>query len=245
MNGIATGLSFWHQILFRLGQWPNLPGLQRNHAVFRKTDLDRPLNRYEFVVLDTELTGLDQRKDAIVSVGAVRIRNLSIVPGETLYRLVKPDIPLPRLSTMIHWITPQELTDQPDVAAVLPELIDFCGDALIVGHCIGLDMGFINRACRRCYGGTLRTPCVDTLRMAMLYQEELWESNRERYKYAISYNLNELSSRYGLPLFGQHNALQDALQTAYLFLFLVKKLEQGGIKTLRNLFDAGRAWRFA
>lgn len=245
MTGISGKRSLWTQVLHRFGLLPSLPELRRNHAVFRKNELDRPLGSYEFVVLDTELTGLDQGRDAIVSVGAVRIRELSIVPGETLYHLVKPDIPLPRLSTMVHWITPQELEGKPDIASVLPELIDFCGDAYIVGHCVGLDMGFINRACRRCYGGAMRTPCIDTLRMAMLYQEELWESNQERYRYAISYNLNELSARYGLPLFGQHNALQDALQTAYLFLFLAKKLGRGGIGTLRNLFDAGRAWRFA
>ncbi len=245
MEGRAVERSIWEQMLFRLGLRPSLSGLERNHAFFRSTDLNRPLNHSEFVVLDTELTGLDQRRDAIVSIGAVRIRNLSIVPGESLYRLVKPDIPLPRLSTLIHWITPQELADQPDIAAVLPELVDFCGDAFIVGHCIGLDMGFLNRAFRRHYGGILRTPCIDTMRMAMLYQEELWESSQERYRFEISYNLNDLSSRYGLPLFGQHNALQDALQTAYLFLFLAKKLGQGGIVTLRNLFDAGRAWRFA
>ncbi len=237
-------MQLWERLLSVGRQRPNLPGLVRNHAAFRTTNLDRPLDSCEFVVLDTELTGLNPRKDAVVSVGAVRIRNLGIVPGETFYRLVKPDIPLPRLSTMVHWITPQELADQPGIAEVLPDLIDFCGEAFVVGHYIGLDMDVINRACRHHYGGTLRTPCVDTMRMAMLYQEELWETNQERYRFEISYNLNELSVRYGLPLFGRHNALQDALQTAYLFLYLAKKLRQGGIETLRNLFEAGRAWRF-
>ncbi len=236
---------FWKRLSSLFKQGPELPGLRYNHDVFRRTNLDRQLDRCEFVVLDTELTGMNPRKDAIVSIGAVRIRNLGIVPGENFYRLVKPDIPLPKLSTLVHWITPQELADQPTIEKVLPDLIDFCADSFVVGHYIGMDMNVLNRACRLHYGGALRTPCIDTMRMAMLYQDELWETNQERYRFEISYNLNELSKRYGLPLFGQHNALQDAMQTAYLFLFLAKKLRQGGIETLRNLFEAGRAWRFA
>ena len=42
------------------------------------------------------------------------------------------------------------------------------------------------------------------------------------------------------PKFKPHDALEDALQTAYLFLFLVKKMKSGGIRTLRDLYQAGR-----
>jgi DNA polymerase-3 subunit epsilon len=50
--------------------------------------------------------------------------------------------------------------------------------------------------------------------------------------------LAKLAKEYGLPLFEQHNALEDALQTAYLFVFLAAKLREQGLSTFRHLRQA-------
>lgn len=227
--------------LFRRG--PDNDVLRRNRERFSALDQDRPLTDYEFCVLDTELTGLSPRSDEIVSLGAVRVRGLSIT-AESYYSLVAPRGELPKVSTMIHRITPQMLEDAPRLRRIFPEFMEFCGDALIVGHNIGLDMSFLNRAAQDILGGRLRTPCVDTMRLAQIYQQEMWENYYDQYDGTVSYQLYDLSTRYGLPSFNQHNALYDAMQTAYLFLFLVKKLDSGGIRTLRDLYLAGRSWRW-
>ena len=60
----------------------------------------------------------------------------------------------------------------------------------------------------------------------------------------VSYALSDLAGEFSLPRFPSHEALSDAMQTAYLFLFLVRKLRDGGIVTLRDLFEAGRSWRW-
>ena len=220
------------------------PVLQENHAYFREFDQTRTLNEYDFVVFDTELTGLNSRKDEIVSIGAVRIRGLRIMMSQNFYVFVKPEGDLPKDSTLIHRITPEQIKNAPSLGAVLEDFVRFCNGSLIVGHYIDLDIGFLNRATRNLLGGTIANPCIDTLRLAQVFREEQWGNYYDQFNYNISFNLSDLAKEYNLPQMDQHDALQDAIQTAYLFLFLVKKLNRGGITTLKDLYMAGRSWRW-
>ncbi len=92
------------------------PRLVQLREFAASVDQDRDLAHCDFTVLDTELTGLDRRKDEIVSIGAVRIRGLRVQPGETFHAIVRPDIPLPKLSTLIHRITPSDVAEAPPMA---------------------------------------------------------------------------------------------------------------------------------
>lgn len=232
------------KLLVRLGLAPPAhPVFAANYHYFKQLDQSRPLSEYDFVVFDTELTGLDRRRDEIVSIGAVRIHNLQIQVGDTYYVQINPQCALPKDSTLIHRITPQEIADAPCLSAVLPKFISFCGNSLLVGHYVGLDVAFVNRECRRHYGARLHNPCLDTMQMARTYTEMQWKQYHDRYRMDISYNLAALGKKYGLPDFRHHNAYEDALQTAYLFVYLVKKLRGEGIVTLRDLFNAGQGWR--
>ncbi len=220
------------------------PLILENNEHFRNFDQSKPISAYEFVVFDTELTGLNLRTDEIVSIGAVRIRDLRILTGENFYVHVRPNKPLPKDSTLIHRITPEQLQHAAELPDILPDFIEFVNGALLVGHYVGLDISFINRALKKYLGGRLTNPCIDTMRLARIYKEEQWGNYYDQFDYKISYNLADLAQEYGLPTFEQHDALQDALQDAYLFLFLLKKLKSGGIETLKDLYLAGRSWRW-
>ena len=224
---------------------PVHPMFAENKRYFKTLDQFQLVEDYEFVVFDTELTGLHERQDEIVSIGAVRIKQMRILAGETFYALVKPEKLLPKNSTLIHRITPQQLEAAPPLGEVLPSFIDYCGKALLVGHFVDLDTAFLNRACKRLFGSPLHNPCVDTLRLAQIHMERFGVPYRNKIDGSHSYNLTELSRQYGLPAFTPHDALQDALQTAYLFLFLIKKFQGEGYRTLREIFRAGQGSRWA
>ena len=211
------------------------PSIIENNAQFKHFNQSAPIETYDFVSLDTELTGLNFRKDAIVSIGAVKIRGLQIIAGNNFFTYVHPKRSLPKVSTLIHRITPDQLENAPDLKSVLPELIQFIGNALIVGHFINLDMGFINRASKRLLHGRLVNPCIDSMKMAKAYQDLQHASYFGGGDVATGYSLNALSKKYGLPRFQQHDALGDAFQTACLFMFLVNKLQSLGCKTLKDL----------
>jgi DNA polymerase III subunit epsilon len=224
---------------------PAHPRIKANHGRFKGFDQNAALDGLEFCVLDTELSGMTPGRHEIVSIGAVKVKNLCINPGETFYSLVRPKGDLATPSTLVHRITTEELRQARDMEEVLPEFLDFCQDSLLVGHYIDLDMAFVNLAVHRAFGGLLLNPCLDTLRLAQIYEEKRFGLAADGRAEHVSYNLGDLVERYGLPRFAAHNSLADAMQTAYLFVYLVKKIGSGNVRTLKDLWSAGRKWWLA
>jgi DNA polymerase-3 subunit epsilon len=231
------------QSFFSKNRVPQHPLITHNNEYFKKRSHHQPIGKCDFVVLDTELTGLDEKKDEIIAIGAVRIRDFRLHCSETFYALIKPKDKLHSQSTLVHRITPAELTRAKSLEEVLPQFLEFCGDSYLVGHYVRLDLSFINRDCLRLLGGQIRTPYLDTMRLAMAYNEFRHGHYFDHYNIHSSYNLTSLGKEYGLPSFGQHNATQDSLQTAYLFLYLAKKIKQYGPMTMHDFLHAGRQWK--
>lgn len=216
------------------------PLIRQNEHYFSSFDQSKPVEDYELVCFDTELTGLNPRRDEIVSIGAVRIQGLNIVAGDNFFTYVKPTQALPKDSTLIHRITPEQLRDAPPLDEILPDFVEFIGHSLLLGHYVQLDVSFLNRALRKHMGGILRNPAVDSMKLAQAHHEYRRRTEHGYVSPYMAYNLGLLAKHYGLPIFDQHDALEDALQTAYLFVFLTKKLNQAGYTTLKDLHDAGK-----
>ena len=221
------------------------PLLKANRKYFNGFDREKSLSEYSFVVFDTELTGLATRRGEIVSIGAVKIENLQINLGKTFNTFVRPRRLEHTVATLIHRITPEQLKEAPSVEEVLPEFLNFLGNSLIVGHCIDIDMKFLDKICRRLYGGTLANPTIDTMLLARGYQGKLSGWFHDHGAIDKGYNLRTISQKFQLPVFEEHDALGDAMQTAYLFLYLVKKFRSGGLETLNELYQAGWAGKWA
>jgi DNA polymerase III subunit epsilon len=219
------------------------PALAAHRKAQAGRDQNSLLDDLEFVAVDTELTGFDPRCDAMVSIGAVRLRGLAIVPGETFYTLVRPERDVPRNSSLIHRLTAAELAHAPPETEALAGFLDFLGPAVIVGHHVDLDMAFLGAATQRHLGGDLGAPCIDTLRLAMTLEEKrlTFEGGLGDFEH-MGYSLPSLCRRYGLPAFAAHDARTDAMAAAYLFLYLAKKLGRGRPMTLAGLWRAGRLW---
>ncbi|MGC8660505.1 MAG: 3'-5' exonuclease [Desulfomonilaceae bacterium] len=212
--------------------------IKKNRKIFYDFNWNRSLEDYDFVVFDTELTGLEPSADEIVSIGAVKVRKLQIRLAENFFCYARPQKPLPKDSTLIHRITPSQVIDAPALCETLPDFVDFISGAILVGHFVQIDMNFLNRATRTCLGGTIKNPVVDTMRIAMFYEDYRRRNYYEETTTGFSFALNDLAKKYGLPLFEKHDALEDAMQTAYLFLFLAKRLNNVGVSTLRDLIAA-------
>jgi DNA polymerase-3 subunit epsilon len=127
-----------------------------------KVDKSAPARDARFVVFDTELTGLDEKSDSIVSIGAVRMTGTSIQVGESFYRVVNPEKELTKTSVVIHGITPSEVVRKPYIDEALYEFLSFAGDGILVGHFVSIDLSFMNREMNRILGYPLRNPAVDT-----------------------------------------------------------------------------------
>ena len=203
-------------------------------------DCDRPLEKSRLVVFDTELTGLNPRRDQIVSIGAVMVENLRIIPDQSFYSIVRPKgFEKASAATFIHRITPENLIEAPPIKDVLNKFMKFCGNSILVGHQLQIDRPFILKACKHVAGYPMTNAFVDTIQLARRCRTKLFQSASNMPDQDASYNLGLLALRLGLPLFPSHDALGDSLQTSYLLLKLLCLLKSEGISTCRELCVLG------
>ena len=154
------------------------------------------------VALDIETTGLDPQTDSIIEIGAIRF-NSRRVEGEWS-SLINPGRRIPPFITQLTGITDQMVSESPPIRAVLADLTDFAGDAVVLGHNIGFDLSFLRKQ------GVLRqNDSIDTYEMASVLMPS-----------AGRYNLSALGQALGVPLSATHRALDDARVTRAIFLRL-------------------------
>lgn len=205
-----------------------------------RVDTSTPIGLVRYVVLDTELTGLKPQKDSIVSIGAVEMMGGKIEIGRTYYRVVEPRTAMGGESVVIHGITPSDAAQCPDIETLLPEFIDFCGNAVLVGHVVSIDMAFINREMKRIYRTTMPNQVVDTL---SIYR---WLSRRDGdvcpfyVEGDADVRLSALAEILGIPYVHAHNAQMDAYITAQIFQIFLSRLPRLGINTLDDLLRIGK-----
>lgn len=220
-----------------LGWWTRF----RGRAGFNATV---PISEARYVVLDTELTGLDERKDGIVSIGAVRMQGGRIELGGTFHELVNPTAVLDGRSVVIHGIMPSQLEAKPPIDGVLGSFLDYVAGAVMVGHCLSVDLAFLNREARRLTGAPFRNRAVDTL---SLYG---WLRQRQVDHPAFSepfpgLSLFDLAGAFEIPVQEGHTALGDAYMTAQLFQRFLPLLAMAGVTDLAGLIRVGDPLRQA
>ena len=196
------------------------------------------LNAIHAVVLDTELTGLDRKKDAIVSIGAVKMVGGRIEMGNTFYQLVNPKKEMKAESVVVHEITPSEVQEKPRIGPVLAEFLEFCNQDILVGHFVNLDLAFINRELEQTLGRTLQNPALDTMALAHWLKWNDPNQGPDAFS-AKNFELYEMAKELGIPVQGAHNALMDAFMTAQVLQRLLPRLERAGVQTLRGLLKVG------
>jgi DNA polymerase III epsilon subunit family exonuclease len=181
----------------------------------------------EFAILDVESTGTDPKMSDLLEIGVVKVKGDKI--SDRWSTFVKPSQPI--LGNQMHGITDKDVAKAPSPADAVKGAIDFIGDALVVGHNVIFDLGFLEEA-----GGTSahfdQARYLDTLTIA-----------REGYPDLQNYKLDTLASFFGVDLTQSHRALPDAEATANLLLRFAADLP-GRIATLKTeIADSVRANR--
>lgn len=188
-----------------------------------------PLIALDAVALDTETTGLDPGRARIVEIAAVRIGAGRLDAAGALRRLVRPDQPIPPEAARIHGIDDAAVASAPPFKEVWPEFLDLAGGLVLVGHTVGFDLAVLQRECARAelVWPALRT--LDTRLLAELVQPNL-----------AGLTLDQLAAWLGVAAEGRYSALGDAVTTARIFLALLPKLRDVGIRTLAEAEQACR-----
>ncbi|BDP40470.1 DNA polymerase III subunit epsilon [Deinococcus aetherius] len=177
------------------------------------------------VVFDLETTGLSPERDAIVEIGALRVRDGQVQEAERFETLVRPvgaggePLRIPWRVQQIHGISDEMVRNAPHLAAVLPDFLDFVGDSPVVAHNIGFDRGFMRAAATR--HGLTWAPSAEHCTMQL---------SRRAFPGERSHNLDVLAQRLdlGFARGGRHRSLGDARVTAEAFVRLMERLRVQG-----------------
>jgi DNA polymerase III subunit epsilon len=191
--------------------------------------LGTPLIDVTFVVLDLETTGLRPGGDRITEVGAVKVRGGEVI-GE-LQTLVHPGRPIPPAVSAVTGITDHMVRDAPRIEAVLPTVLAFLGDAVLVAHNAGFDVSFLRAATEELGYGAFQPTVVDTARLARrLVADEV----RDR-------RLGTLARHFASRTVPDHRALHDARATVDVLHGLIERAGAYGATTLEDLRDLSRS----
>lgn len=176
----------------------------------------------EIVAIDLETTGLDPKKDDILSIGMVNIDGWGVKLGTSWHRIVRVDQAIPGESAVIHQITDDQAAAGAPIDELLPEVLTRMAGKPMVVHYSPIEQNFLSAACKKLYGAPFVIPTIDTLEIAQRVFER-----RNHLIQPGDLRLFNLRPRYNLPQYQAHNALSDALATAELFLAMAENLYPG------------------
>ena len=217
------------------------PLARKNLEALDHLRLNEPARTHRFVVVDLETTGLNKKKDRVVSVGAFRIVDGRIRLGEVFSELVNPGRSIPPESIRVHAITPDAIRTARPAWEVFQDFLTFLGNDILVAHHAQFDLHFIDWVMREQYGFRIQNLVLDTILMCRhaLPDPDFLGVNREAHRCSLD-NLSEL---FELKTPERHTALGDAMLTALIFQRLILMLEQAGHVTLRSLVKLAGVWR--
>ena len=178
-----------------------------------------------YVVFDLETTGFSPIKDKIIEIGAVKVENGVITDKFSTF--VNPKVPIPFEITNLTGITDDMVMEAPDIETILPQFLEFVGDAVLVAHNASFDVSFIEQNCRY-QDITPDFTSVDTVAMARILLPTL-----------SKFKLNVVANALHISLENHHRAVDDAGATAEIFVKFVEMLRARNIKTLTKLNQFG------
>ncbi|MEZ4531983.1 MAG: exonuclease domain-containing protein [Thermomicrobiales bacterium] len=181
----------------------------------------------DFVALDVETTGLRPASHRVIEIGMIRYS--AGEPIERYQALFDPERKLPAYITKLTGIRDADLRGQDRFGDHALEIVEFVGDALIVGHNVGFDIGFVNAELRHAGQMPLVNDRVDTMALAMRYLPELRRAS-----------LDKVASALGLAPRRLHRAEGDADLAARVALMLFRIAAEHGDGSLDQLKASSR-----
>lgn len=175
---------------------------------------DKP-HEDEFVCFDCETTGLDPKVDDIISIGAVIIKNNTIVSSKKFVRFVKPKTKLQSEAIKVHHIREMDLEEAEDINNVIEEFLNFIGNRTLVGYFLEFDIAMINKYLKPKIGINLPNKNHEVSAIYYDYKiEKIPQAN-------IDLRFDTIMKDLQIPFMGKHDAYNDAIMTSLIFIKLI------------------------
>ena len=168
----------------------------------------------EVVVFDCETTGLDPKKDEIISIGAVKIKENRILTDEAMHLFVRQEKQICHESITIHQIRHCDLEDAISIEEAIEKFLYFIGGRTLAGYYLEFDVAMINKYTKPMMGITLPNRREEV--SAIYYDKKIPTIPQGNIDLRFEVIIDDLS----LPKLQAHDALNDAVMTAMIYLKL-------------------------
>ena len=159
----------------------------------------------DLTVVDIETTGLDPEKNAIIEIGAVKVRDYREVSAFNV--LIHCDDPLPASIAELSGLTDKALLSEGvDLREGLEKLLSFIDTDPLLIHNAAFDMSFLQKGLARLALPAMRNKTLDTCMLA-----------RKAFLKVPNYRLSTLAEHYGIEQPLQHRALPDCRTTLAVY----------------------------
>ncbi len=191
-----------------------IKNINKEHPEFWKSYLSKfetKSNRY--VVLSTETTGLNPKKDVIFSFGAIGVVNDMVIVGDNFEVVILQYKYLHDNGLSNEFLIESKLPKLAEYNAI-QALVEYVGNAVLVGHRIHFDIALINEALEKMDCGKLKNEALD---IEIMHQKLMDVSNK-------AFSIEDLAKHYKLPLSEKNSTSDNAYTIALLFLKLKTRL---------------------
>ena len=193
---------------------------------------ETPSDLVRFVVLDSETTGLDPRKDRLITICAVGVVGGEILLDDVFDALL--EVQYNSAAVTVHGVTRQESLQGITEPEALERFLGYLKDGVIVGHHIGHDVATLNAGYERYWGFSLRNRSLDTMELTLnLERDGAFQGNDS----ISEFSLDGLCNLFGVIPHDRHTASGDAFMTAQVFLRLLRLASRHGRSTLGKLLE--------
>ncbi|WP_027066512.1 PolC-type DNA polymerase III [Maribacter sp. Hel_I_7] len=207
----------------------NLPEYWLKYESLFKDSQSKNIDDLIFVVLDTETTGFSFEDDRVLSIGAVKIKKETISVQE-VFDIYLEQEKFNKDTVHVHGLLKNGQRECISEILALEKFLDYVGNAIIVAHHAGFDMGMLNTALIRHGLPKLKNTVLDT---SVIYKKTLIKSYLVQPK--PSYTLDELAEKFSISKKDRHTALGDAYITAVAFLKIISRLKEKKNFSLKSL----------
>ncbi|MEO5924278.1 MAG: 3'-5' exonuclease [Bryobacteraceae bacterium] len=206
---------------------------QRHLSYFTSTWTDEtPVDEVRFILLDSETTGLDPRKDRLITIGAVSVIAGDILLEDGYESMLK--IQYNSSAVTVHGVTREESQAGIEEPQALEEFMDYLRDGIIVGHHIKHDVDTFDVGYERHWGFQMSNRSLDTMALALRLEADGAFAGQDPFR---SFSLDELCDRFGVIPHDRHTAPGDAFMTALVFQRLLRYAKHAGRITLGQLCE--------
>lgn len=180
-----------------------------------------PLLALSGVAFDMETTGLDTSSARILEIAGVGLDRGALVPEDRFATLVDPQLAIPPQSQRIHGITNAMVRQAPAFTEALPAFETYRNRRVVIGYALGFDFAILEREARRAGLAWEKPRALCVRLLASLLDTRLPDDA-----------LDTIAAWLGIRVEGRHRAEADAMIAAEVFLALVPRLAERGIRTL-------------